>query len=717
MKKKIILAIIIILIIFIAKGWGEKPKVSDPVFNYKNTKIDKEVKIKINSKTEGADIYYTTDPNEELNVLCKQFKEGDSIPLEYDQEMTIRAFAIKKGFEDSNKVTKKYISKRRVKKPKIRIINLGGKPTLSFERDYSSDVYYTLDGEKPTKNNAKKYKERVKLKETAIIKAFAVRNDYWDSEIVTKKVEMKLDNPKFKIKENGKNNIVELISENKNDEIYYTLDGKKPTKNNAKKYKDGIKIDKTTTIKAVSMKDEYINSDIVEKNIKLKLVPPTININTYGDYRRIKLISNNKEDKIYYTLDGTVPDKESKEYKNTINLKESTIFKARAIKDNYLDSEIVSKEINILKTNHSSKNKSIPKLAINLSNQNSIEGKKIINVENSNKVILAAEENQANYSKNINLYKTTKKGKVIWNKRVFIKNKNLIPNTLIFDKDKYIILASSKNEVFLITINKKGEVLNKSKVLTNHLGVDLIATKDNNYYIGSIYNNSNNPHLSLSKINSNSKKVIWQKKINYKSKERIDNLYDIALDQDNNILMVGDTNKNIDTDIYLVKLNNSGQIIYEKTIKGNKIDSAYYIKVNEKNDYFIAGESNSIFSENEKDQLGSNIIILKLDSKGNIKTKKIIGNNKNNYLSSFKITGQKTQNIILATNEKNDDDVKSELYWLDNNLNIIQNKEIDNDKKEYIKDIILVKDGLNILSVYWKNKYNTKVFNIIQRGA
>jgi len=545
MKKKLIIISIIIVLVFIGKSFfEEKAQVKPPTFNYEESKLDKEVNIKMKSKTEGAKIYYTTNPNEELNVLCDTFEEGDLIPLEYDQQIIIRAFAIKKGMEDSKRVKKEYIIKRKTKEPEIRITRLNGKYTVTFGRDYSSDVYYTLNGDRPTRDS-NLYQERIKLDGSSVVKALAVKDGYWDSDIVIQDVSMKLEKPEIRISTlPNKNKQVEINSLNKNDEIYYTLNGKEPTRDN-NLYEEKFIINKSSEIKAITVKEGYVNSDITTEEIKVKLIKPTIIVKDFGNNKKAEIVSPNENDKIHYTLNGEFPTERSNIYDGEIILRNTSIVQAKSIKENYIDSEIAESRVTVTRQNNVniSSEPKIENINIDISKTNNIKGIKVIEVENNNNIVLAAAGENYSYNKGINLSKISKSGKVIWNKNLDI-DKKLKANSIIYDGKKYILLASNDSDIHIITINKNGEILKQNKVLENHLGVDIIAY-NNYYYIGSIYNyNSDDPDISISKITPDLKYIDWQKKLNYKSKTSIENLYDIEMDQNNDLLIVGDTNQN-----------------------------------------------------------------------------------------------------------------------------------------------------------------------------
>lgn len=715
MKKKLIIISIIIVLVFIGKSFfEEKAQVKPPTFNYEESKLDKEVNIKMKSKTEGAKIYYTTNPNEELNVLCDTFEEGDLIPLEYDQQIIIRAFAIKKGMEDSKRVKKEYIIKRKTKEPEIRITRLNGKYTVTFGRDYSSDVYYTLNGDRPTRDS-NLYQDRIKLDGSSVVKALAVKDGYWDSDIVIQDVSMKLEKPEIRISTlPNKNKQVEINSLNKNDEIYYTLNGKEPTRDN-NLYEEKFIINKSSEIKAITVKEGYVNSDITTEETKVKLIKPTIIVKDFGNNKKVEIVSPNENDKIHYTLNGEFPTERSNIYDGEIILRNTSIVQAKSIKENYIDSEIAESRVTVTRQNNVniSSEPKIENINIDISKTNNIKGIKVIEVENNNNIVLAAAGENYSYNKGINLSKISKSGKVIWNKNLDI-DKKLKANSIIYDGKKYILLASNDSDIHIITINKNGEILKQNKVLENHLGVDIIAY-NNYYYIGSIYNyNSDDPDISISKITPDLKYIDWQKKLNYKSKTSIENLYDIEMDQNNDLLIVGDTNQNGREDIYFSKINLNGEVLNEKIFEGNKIDSGYFIKSTIDNKYIIAGESNSKYKESSQTQNKNNILLLKLNEQAEIEIRKIIGGNNDDYPVSLSM---KNNNMVLAANESDDQEINSKIYWLDNNLNIIRSEELKN-SSYHVNNMIFLDDMVNLLTISWNgNKYSTRLINIINEGV
>ena len=105
------------------------------------------------------------------------------------------------------------------------------------------------------------------------------------------------------------------LSSNDNSDIYYTLDGTEPSKS-SKKYDKPIEINKNTVIKAIGIKDNYIESDIasqtfiVDKKKNVAVVSISSNYyNLFGDSGIISNYNSRAEKKAtfeFYEDDGSL---------------------------------------------------------------------------------------------------------------------------------------------------------------------------------------------------------------------------------------------------------------------------------------------------------------------------------------------------------------------------------------------------------------------------
>lgn len=119
------------------------------------------------------------------------------------------------------------------------------------------------------------------------------------------------------------------LTAQKNALIYFSLDGRTPTKGSTL-YANPIILRASATLKAVAYLVGSHHSEIVVNNYTLvpaaPLAIPTGKV--FQDSLLVRLTSAQRTDTIFYTLDGTVPDKNSLKYTSPITLKISATLKA-----------------------------------------------------------------------------------------------------------------------------------------------------------------------------------------------------------------------------------------------------------------------------------------------------------------------------------------------------------------------------------------------------
>ena len=130
----------------------------------------------------------------------------------------------------------------------------------------------------------------------------------------------------------------QMLTFTKDDEtiIYYTTDGSIPSADNGIIYSLPIDINKSMTVKAISTKYGYSDSEIVELNYTLPEVDmPEANIESgeYDEIITIELSTGNYEDAIYYTLDGSDPIENGMLYTVPIHINEDTYLQAYALRN------------------------------------------------------------------------------------------------------------------------------------------------------------------------------------------------------------------------------------------------------------------------------------------------------------------------------------------------------------------------------------------------
>ncbi|MFR7590837.1 MAG: InlB B-repeat-containing protein [Longibaculum sp.] len=249
--------------------YEEIQTVSKPVSNVAADKrVDKGTKVELSSSTQGATIYYTVDGSVPSSSSLKY-----TSPILIEEDMTIKAIAIKDEMKDSEVSVFQYRIKLQVSNPisshdSGKISRKSNNITLSCETKKAS-IYYTVDGSDP-KTNGKAYANGslIKITQDTTLKIWATMNDqenYVDSDVVTYEYKMleQVEKPTSSL--NGesikKGTIVELSTSTPDAKIYYTTDGSLPTQESLA-YEKGIVLDKDVTIKAIAIKEGMDDSEI-----------------------------------------------------------------------------------------------------------------------------------------------------------------------------------------------------------------------------------------------------------------------------------------------------------------------------------------------------------------------------------------------------------------------------------------------------------------------
>ena len=134
---------------------------------------------------------------------------------------------------------------------------------------------------------------------------------------------------------------VELSTTSTGAIIYYTTDGSTPTTDSSV-YSTGITIDKTTTLKAIAVKNDN-SSEIAEATYTLKTANPNFSPfeGAYNTPQSVSLSTLTTGATIYYTLDGSDPTPSSNVYSSSLYIIETTTIKAMAVYGEFEQSDIV----------------------------------------------------------------------------------------------------------------------------------------------------------------------------------------------------------------------------------------------------------------------------------------------------------------------------------------------------------------------------------------
>ncbi|MCR4286245.1 MAG: chitobiase/beta-hexosaminidase C-terminal domain-containing protein, partial [Candidatus Kaiserbacteria bacterium] len=141
---------------------------------------------------------------------------------------------------------------------------------------------------------------------------------------------------------------VTLSSVTSSSSIYYTVDGSTPT-TNSNLYSGAVSITSSTTLRAIAVRTEYIDSPIMSESYFVQTATPSPSVSggTFSSPQSIQLSSLTAESIIYYTTDGSTPTTSSTVYVEAISIASTTNLKAVAIKSGIPDSTIMTETYTI----------------------------------------------------------------------------------------------------------------------------------------------------------------------------------------------------------------------------------------------------------------------------------------------------------------------------------------------------------------------------------
>jgi hypothetical protein len=186
-------------------------------------------------------------------------------------------------------------------------------------------------------------------------------------------------------------------------------------------------------------------------------------------------------------------------------------------------------------------------------------------------------------------------------------------------------------------------------------------------------------NLYSSKIVQGKPKIIWSKKIDYEKKIISDSDFDFKPIHNNSYILLGsiDTKQVIDkTDILLIKISSTGDIIWSRTYGGNDNQTGREIIETHDNGFAVCGS--------DKDQL----LLLRTDSDGNQLWNKTFGKNEKIEIGYSIIETQDRGFMILGGVFEDSNAQDSSVYIV---------KTSWNGSKEWTKTFGRIKNGFNLI--------------------
>jgi hypothetical protein len=345
-------------------------KAATPVVSPSGATANNSVRVTMSSDTRNADIYYTSDGSlpGPSNSASKLYGNA-AFDLEQTGTLTARAFY--QGFVPSDLSTNAFTLKVAdvIISPKGATVNDVLEVTLSSSTR-NAKFRWTIDGSEPSPTKGNEVVDnpgKFTLTSNGQLKVVAYRDGFADSAVAEANFNLKVSNPVV-VTPNSlslfTNKVqVSLKLDSPEAVLHYTIDGSDPNpgvnttavRQDEFATKFPILIEANTTIKAVGVRDGFANSEVVTRQIDIKVPKPIMNpdIGFFPDGTDVTLtLSEPRADAtIYYTLDGQEPKPDAvNAFKYTkpfsVNMLNARGFdlravKARAFAPNTIPSDIV----------------------------------------------------------------------------------------------------------------------------------------------------------------------------------------------------------------------------------------------------------------------------------------------------------------------------------------------------------------------------------------
>lgn len=217
----------------------------------------------------------------------------------------------------------------------------------------------------------------------------------------------------------------------------------------------------------------------------------------------------------------------------------------------------------------------------------------------------------------------------------------------------------------------------------------------------------------------------WQKTI---GGNRNEELYALSLTMDNGLIIGGNSSSNIsgeknencrgEVDYWIVKMNEFGQIQWQKTLGGSGRDVLKSIVQIDSCSYILGGESNSNISgdKNSPNFGGLDFWILKLTGPDSIIWQRTYGGNKTEYFQTISLEDQNTivlsgisdSNITGNKTEVSQGDQDLWLLEIDDYANLNWQKTIGGNDGEVMLESFSVETGLIVFGNSWSSSSGDK---------
>ncbi len=229
------------------------------------------------------------------------------------------------------------------------------------------------------------------------------------------------------------------------------------------------------------------------------------------------------------------------------------------------------------------------------------------------------------------IFKLSADGELLWNQVIHYRNYDRATSVVEGNDGDYYLTGftsqddADKSDILFSKVSSGGEVLLKKsiKITKNYDGGYAISkTTDGNYVIAGEAGSSHNEDFLILRVDGEGS-TIWKKR--FQDPEDT-SAYDVIQASDGSYYLIG-TKRIIHKyeDIRVIKINSKGKKVWDKNYGGDRVDVGEGIVEAEDNTFILAGSTYSYGT-------GGDVLLLKIDSDGEVLWTKNFGGNKQDQL-------------------------------------------------------------------------------------
>ena len=257
---------------------------------------------------------------------------------------------------------------------------------------------------------------------------------------------------------------------------------------------------------------------------------------------------------------------------------------------------------------------------------------------------------------NVYLIKTNPEGNLVWQKTFGSfdgTGYNSGYSVEQISDGSYVIVGSNGSDVYLIKVDSQGNLVWEKTFggTKGDHGRSVQQTSDGGYIIvGETSSYGASVDVYLIKTDSEGNRV-WEKTFGGTS---WDDGECVQQTSDGGYIIVGQTGWTTpNSDVYLIKVDSQGNLVWEKTFGGTDHDSGYSVQQTSDGGYIVVGATGSVGLS------WRDIYLLKVDSQGNLAWEKTFGGTKSTWGPSIERTSDGAYVIVggIEYDEANKEDV------------------------------------------------------------